>query len=83
MQHARIPQKLIEETLEERYRAPFHALNTAIGTLVKASGEMPKGWEKAKLPVISGDQVQKPPETAPSSGAVSGQSAPKGGWKYY
>jgi hypothetical protein len=76
LQRAYLPASLICVRLTGDFGTDFEDIVVAFGRLVDASGAMPKGWEKLKLPMILTNDVGKSSETASKEGTTSPQQVP-------
>jgi hypothetical protein len=74
------PANLIEMRVGREFGTSFKELIGSYGRVVDASGAMPKGWEKLKLPMILNTNPekhdQKGSETASKEGTTSPQQVP-------
>src|SRR5208282_1308347 len=61
MQRDKMPAKLIEDKLKERYGTAFKVLVTAFGGLVGGRGSMPRGWKSMNLNTNHEEDENKSP----------------------
>ena len=76
LQRAYLPASLIQVRLTGDFGTDFEDIVVAFGRLVDASGTMPKGWEKLKLPKNLSTEPAKGSETPSKDGTSSPQQVP-------
>jgi hypothetical protein len=70
------PVELIQMRVGREFGATFKELIGSYGKVVNGSGEVPKGWEKLKLPVILDTDTEKDSKTPPKEGSSTSQQLP-------